>query len=102
MFSDFDQDGTREIFAVEEAFYEETEDNLIPLYSIGRFVRVNKDSLEMTLCSGEEMIMDSGEAEISLWSNSVLVSGCSGMPFVTYELRGNEVIKYAGLYEPGH
>lgn len=102
VFSDFDQDGTREIFAVEEAFYEETEDNLIPLYSIGRFVRVNKDSLEMTLCSGEEMIMDSGEAEISLWSNSVLVSGCSGMPFVTYELRGNEVIKYAGLYEPGH
>lgn len=102
VFSDFDQDGTREIFAVEEAFYEDTEGNLTLLYSTGRFVRVNKDNLAMTLCGGEEMIMDSGEAEISLWSNSVLVSGCSGMPFVTYELRGNEVIKYAGLYEPGH
>ncbi len=102
IFSDFDNDGVKEIFAIEQAFHENGDGRMIILYCTGRFIKVNSSTLEMTLCGGETVIADQSWAEIYLCQNCVTVNGASGAPFVTYELRGNNVIKYNGIYEPGH
>jgi serine/threonine protein kinase len=100
VFNDIDLDGIKEIMLAEMAYWS-PDNEITPLYSTASFIRVNTD-MSMTLCGGEPIIVHSGEGYLNIEYNSLLTIGDTKNMFTTYELRGNDVIKYIGLYEQGH
>lgn len=93
MFYDFNNDGIRDIFVVEIAYYiaEPVEDSDV-LYLSGHFIKVNTD-LSMKMLGGDKLFCKSGFDEIKIYPDYVITEDLMNTGFVSYTIKNDRVVK---------
>lgn len=93
MFYDFNNDGIRDIFVVEIAYYiaDPVEDSDV-LYLSGHFIKVNAD-LSMEMLGGDKLFCKSGFDEIKIYPEYVITEDSINTGFVSYTIKNDKVVR---------